>query len=104
MEKVDSIQKKYSNSGSFSKSISYVDLVKTINMAYYGNNEDNYKIFSNKDKLRLIDFFNKYPLQSPKKQRDFEIFSEVTKMIINKDHFTFVGESRIRQLKSLMHN
>lgn len=63
-----------------------------------------FEINSNKDKLKLIDFFNKHPLQSPKKQRDFEIFSEVTKMIINRDHFTFEGESRIRQLKSLMHN
>ena len=56
-----------------------------------------------RDKLKLIDFFTKHPLISPKKQHDFEIFSKVTRMIIGKEHFTPEGETKIRQLKLAMH-
>lgn len=63
-----------------------------------------FEVNSNEDKLKLINFFNRYPLQSPKKQRDFQIFSEVSKMIINREHFTLDGEQKIRQMKALMHH
>ena len=53
MEKVEAIQTKYNNNGLFSKSLSYIDFIKVINMAYYGNNPTDYRIFSNKDKLRI---------------------------------------------------
>lgn len=62
------------------------------------------EVNSNADKLKLIEFFNKYPLHSPKKQRDFKIFSKITQMIINKDHFTQKGVNKIRQLKLSMHH
>jgi hypothetical protein len=63
-----------------------------------------FEVNSSEDKLKLMKFFQKYPLQSPKKNRDFEIFSKVTKMIINKEHFTQEGENAIRQLKASMHH
>ncbi len=63
-----------------------------------------FEVNSNDDKLKLIDFFTKYPLHSPKKKRDFEIFSRVTQMILNKEHFTQEGLSKIRQLKASMHH
>ncbi|OGH18306.1 MAG: hypothetical protein A3F31_04265 [Candidatus Levybacteria bacterium RIFCSPHIGHO2_12_FULL_38_12] len=63
-----------------------------------------FEVNSNSDKLRLIDFFNKHTLHSPKKGRDFEIFSQVTKMIINRDHFHAKGLLKIRQLKASMHH
>ena len=63
-----------------------------------------FEVNSNSDKLRLIDFFTKYPLHSPKKIRDFEIFSRVTQMILEKEHFTEEGRSKIRQLKASMHH
>jgi len=62
-----------------------------------------FEVNSNTDKLKLIEFFNRYPLHSPKKKRDFEIFSRVTKMIINQEHFTLKGIAIIRQLKLSMH-
>lgn len=62
-----------------------------------------FEVNSNADKLKLIEFFNRYPLHSPKKKRDFEIFSRVTTMIINQEHFTSEGVSIIRQLKLSMH-
>jgi hypothetical protein len=63
-----------------------------------------FEVNSNVDKLRLIEFFDRHPLHSPKKKRDFEIFSQVTKMIINKDHFNQKGIDIIRQLKLSMHH
>ncbi len=63
-----------------------------------------FEVNSNADKLKLIDFFKKHPLQSPKKKRDFEIFSHITQMIINKNHFTLEGINKIRQLKLSMHH
>jgi translation initiation factor IF-1 len=63
-----------------------------------------FEVNSNIEKLKLIEFFNKYPLHSPKKKRDFKIFSKVTKMIINKEHFSSKGVSIIRQLKLSMHH
>jgi hypothetical protein len=63
-----------------------------------------FEVNSNADKLKLIKFYIKYPLHSPKKKRDFEIFSQVTKMIINQEHFTTKGVSIIRQLKLSMHH
>lgn len=63
-----------------------------------------FEVNSNDDKLKLIDFFNKHQLLSPKKKRDFEIFSQVSKMIVNKEHFSLEGEAKIRSLKALMHH
>jgi len=62
-----------------------------------------FEVNSNADKLKLIDFFTKHPLQSPKKQRDFELFSRVSKMILRREHFTQKGLETIRQLKACMH-
>jgi hypothetical protein len=63
-----------------------------------------FEVSSNEDKLKLIQFFRKYPLHSPKKKRDFEIFVQVSQMIINQDHFSTEGVAKIRQLKAKMHH
>jgi uncharacterized protein len=62
LEKVDSIQKKYNNNGLFSKTISYVDFIKVINMAYYGNNPEQYKLIANKDKKRLKKYLDNFDI------------------------------------------
>jgi uncharacterized protein len=59
--KMEATQDKYSNDTLFSKNISIVDFIKVINMAYHGNDPDQYKLVSNKDKMRLkkyLDNFN----------------------------------------------
>lgn len=63
-----------------------------------------FEVNSNRDKLKLIDFFKKHPLHSPKKKRDFEIFSRVTMMILHKDHFIDKKLLKIQQLKASMHH
>lgn len=61
LSKVEEVQTMLSQNSLFAKSVSIVDFVKVINMAYYGNDPDRYTIISNKDKMRLgkyIDNFN----------------------------------------------
>ncbi|MES2588923.1 MAG: MMPL family transporter [Bacteroidota bacterium] len=74
MEKIDSIQRRYNKNGHFSKSLSYIDFIKVINMAYYGNNPEHYKIFSNKDKLRI----KKYLKQKNSDAENFDISNTTT--------------------------
>jgi predicted RND superfamily exporter protein len=60
LEKVEEIQEVFARDTLFSKSLSMVDFIKVINMAYYGNNPEQYKIISNKDKLRLKKYVDKF--------------------------------------------
>ncbi len=60
LEKVEEIQDVFARDTLFSKSLSMVDFIKVINMAYYGNNPEQYKIISNKDKLRLKKYVDKF--------------------------------------------
>ena len=60
LEKVEEIQAVFARDTLFSKSLSMVDFIKVINMAYYGNNPEQYKIISNKDKLRLKKYVDKF--------------------------------------------
>ena len=61
LEKVEEVQARHAADSIFAKSISIVDFIKVINMAYYGNDPEQYKLISNRDKLRLkkyLDNFN----------------------------------------------
>jgi predicted RND superfamily exporter protein len=62
LEKVEAIQQRYEEDTLFSKSISMVDFIKVINMAYYGNNPDKYEIFNNRDKLKLKTYIDNFDL------------------------------------------
>ena len=60
LEKVEQIQQMFANDTLFSKSLSMVDFIKVINMAYYGNNPNQFKLISTKDKLRLRKYVDKF--------------------------------------------
>ena len=64
MKKVEAIQDVFRADTLFSKSISYIDLIKSINMAYHGGNPNKYTIISNRDKLRLKKYIDKLDLSS----------------------------------------
>jgi predicted RND superfamily exporter protein len=63
-EKVEEIQQTFAQDTLFSKSLSYVDFLKSINMSYHGNNPDFYRLISNRDKLRLKRYFDKFDVSS----------------------------------------
>jgi len=58
LAKVEEVQNMFARDTMFSKSISIVDLIKVINMAYYGNNPEQYKIIARGDLLRLKKYMN----------------------------------------------
>jgi hypothetical protein len=64
LEKVEEIQQTFAQDTLFSKSLSYVDFLKSINMSYHGNNPEFYKLISNRDKLRLKRYFDKFDVSS----------------------------------------
>ncbi len=63
--KIDSIQKTLEQDTLFSRSISIVDFVKSVNMSYYGNNPHKYSIFKDRDKKRLKKYIDNYDLNNP---------------------------------------
>lgn len=64
MRKVESIQQLFATDTLFSKSISYVDLIKSINMAYHRGDPSKFTLISNRDKLRLKKYIDKLDLSS----------------------------------------
>ncbi len=64
MRKIEAVQESFSKDSLFSKSLSYIDLIKSINMAYHGGNENKFSIISNRDKLRLKKYIDKLDLSS----------------------------------------
>lgn len=64
LEKVEEIQRTFAQDTLFSKSLSYVDFLKSINMSYHGNNPEFYRLISNRDKLRLKRYFDKFDVSS----------------------------------------
>lgn len=64
LEKVEAIQENLKGDSLFSKSLSYVDFMKVINMAMYDNDPSQYKIVSNRDKLKLKSYIDKFDLTS----------------------------------------
>ncbi|MEK7514135.1 MAG: LAGLIDADG family homing endonuclease [Patescibacteria group bacterium] len=60
---------------------------------------------SNRDELKkLIQFFEKFPLHSPKKIKDFERIKKIFQIIDSKEHLTKKGINRISKLKLRMHS
>lgn len=57
MQKVEEVQLMLAEDSLFAKSISIVDLLKVVNMAYHNNNENYYKIASQRDMLSLKKYF-----------------------------------------------
>lgn len=62
LERLELVQKEFEKDTLFSRSISPVDFVKVVNMAYYGNNPDKYTLISNRDKLRLKQYIDNFTM------------------------------------------
>ena len=64
LNKIDEVQQTFEKDTLFSKSLSIVNFIKSINMAYYGNDSTQYKLISTKDKLRLKKYFDESDISS----------------------------------------
>lgn len=60
LNKIEQVQELLTKDTLFSKSISMVDFMKTINMAYYGNDPEKYQLIARKDLRRLGNYVQKY--------------------------------------------
>lgn len=60
MQKLEETETMFSQDTLFARSLSIVDFVKMINMAYYDNDPNQYKLISNKDKLRLKKYIENF--------------------------------------------
>ena len=49
---------------------------------------------------RIVDFFNKYKLQTQSKQKSFEIFSKIMEMVNNGEHLSESGKEKIAIMAS----
>ncbi len=62
LSKVEEVQNMMARDSLFAKSISIVDFVKVVNMAYYNNNPERYTIISNRDKGRLARYLDNFSM------------------------------------------
>jgi len=65
LERIEEIQNLFAQDTLLSKSISIVDFMKVINMAYYGGDAKQYKIISNRDKGRLKKYMDNFDMTNP---------------------------------------
>lgn len=65
LEKIEEVQEVFAEDTLFSKSISIVDFIKVINMAYYGGDQEQYRIISNRDKGRLKKYMDNFDMTNP---------------------------------------
>lgn len=63
-----------------------------------------YEVSDRQELHLLMKFFDNHPLISPKKMRDKQRIETILTIIDKGDHLTESGLSRIRQIKSEMHN
>lgn len=64
LQKVEEVQQMFARDTLFAKSISIVDVVKVVNMAYYDNDPDQYRIISNRDKLKLKKYMDNFTMSN----------------------------------------
>lgn len=62
LSKVEEVQNMMARDSLFAKTISIVDFVKVVNMAYYDNNPERYTIISNRDKGRLARYLENFSM------------------------------------------
>jgi predicted RND superfamily exporter protein len=62
LSKLEEVQNMMSADTMFSKTISIVDFVKVVNMAYYDNNPDRYTLIAKRDKLRLSKYLDNFSM------------------------------------------
>ena len=62
-----------------------------------------YTVSSQRDIFaKIIPFFERYPLQTASKQKNFDLFCRIAKLVEAKEHLTPRGIEKIRALKAQM--
>ncbi len=82
LQKLEEIQNMMAKDTMFSKTISVVDFVKVINMAYYDNNPAKYEIISNRDKARLSKYIDNFSVTNNNSAFSIKDLVDTTNLIL----------------------
>jgi predicted RND superfamily exporter protein len=82
LQKLDEVQSMMAQDTMFSKTISVVDFVKVINMAYYDNNPAKYEIISNRDKARLSKYIDNFSVTNNNSAFSIKDLVDTTNLIL----------------------
>lgn len=64
LERVELVQESFKHDTLFAKSLSIVDFVKVVNMAYYNNDPEQYNLISKRDMLRLKKYVDNFSVSN----------------------------------------
>lgn len=82
LQKLEEVQNTMAKDTMFSKTISVVDFVKVINMAYYDNNPEKYEIISNRDKARLSKYIDNFSVTNNNSAFSIKDLVDTTNLIL----------------------
>jgi hypothetical protein len=68
-------------------------------VSYFSSGLSRFQVQSNKELLKIIDFFEKYPLIT-QKRADFELFKMVVHIMNQKEHLTPEGLQRVVEIRA----
>ncbi len=104
VEKVEAVQEILKEDTLFSKSLSIVDFVKAINMAYYNNDPEQYKTIEKRDKLEIKAYFENFALNNSSSAFSLNELVDTNRNILRirtqmRDLGSFEVSDHVRQLK-----
>lgn len=82
LNKVEEVQTMFAQDTLFAKSISIVDFVKIVNMAYYDNDPARYTIISNRDKGRLAKYLDNFTMTNNNSAFSLKELVDTTQFIL----------------------
>jgi predicted RND superfamily exporter protein len=82
LSKVEEVQQMMAADTMFSKTISIVDFVKVVNMAYYDNNPDRYTLIAKRDKLRLSKYLDNFSMTNNNSSFSIKDLVDTTNFIL----------------------
>lgn len=82
LQKLEEVQNMMAQDTMFSKTISVVDFVKVINMAYYDNNPSKFEIISNRDKARLSKYIDNFSVTNNNSAFSIKDLVDTTNLIL----------------------
>jgi len=105
LSKVEEVQNMMANDSLFAKSISIVDFVKVVNMAYYDNNPERYTIISNRDKGRLARYLDNFSMTNNNSAFSIKELVDTTHFILRvrtqmKDIGSYQVSDQVSKVKS----
>lgn len=107
LQKVESVQSELGKDSDFAKSLSIVDFVKVINMAYYNNDPEHYTIFSKRDRARLHRYMENFSMSNNNSAFSIKELVDTNQHILRirtqmKDVGSYQVSDKVAKIKSMI--